>query len=423
VPARESVGTGKAEDSDSAIGRISESIERYKQLTAPYVLKRRPYWLYSAIKDGSTSPSHAAMDGKVFPAYSKIWDRWFPPNGYGCRCSVVSLGEEELHEMGLKISEELPTVEYVSPQTGAVIAQVAKPDEGWDFNPAKDPERCATLLRQLRGDQPARKTLEASVPAPAPAEPVPAAKAQKPLPEAPAAQPVAQPPLEAAAGADADEDLLEDEPWPEESDAPRPWSAGSMGAPRPAYREPAPSGRRGSFGLNGLRQALTRRSPAGVAVLAVVAVLVMGLFAHHLGYIGGEKVDPQGSRRITFTGISGYFLKNDQAGILYVVQGLARNGYKDKRGRIRIKAAIYDSTGKQMTEQTIYAGNVFTREELQRIALSDVSTKLAAPAEDRGSAMVRPGATVPFMAVFGNLPRSMGEFKLEAAGSSASSSS
>jgi len=97
-------------------------VGRYRQMTDPYVLKRRPYWMYDAVNDGRTRPTHAAMDGKVYPADSPVWDEWHPPNGYRCRCSLISLGNSELAEMGLKPEESGP---------------LYRPDPGWDFNPAK----------------------------------------------------------------------------------------------------------------------------------------------------------------------------------------------------------------------------------------------------------------------------------------------
>lgn len=57
------------------------NVGHYEQMTDPGVMKLRPYWQYDAVNDAHTRPSHLAMDGRVFPADSAVWDSWFPPNG------------------------------------------------------------------------------------------------------------------------------------------------------------------------------------------------------------------------------------------------------------------------------------------------------------------------------------------------------
>jgi len=51
---------------------------------ADYVVAYR----YNAILDSRVRPEHAAMDGREYAKDSPIWDEWFPPNGYRCRCYV-----------------------------------------------------------------------------------------------------------------------------------------------------------------------------------------------------------------------------------------------------------------------------------------------------------------------------------------------
>ena len=64
------------------------NVGHYEQMTDPGVMKLRPYWQYDAVNDTHTRPSHLAMDGKVFPADHPVWNTWFPPNGFRCRCTV-----------------------------------------------------------------------------------------------------------------------------------------------------------------------------------------------------------------------------------------------------------------------------------------------------------------------------------------------
>ncbi|SFB28512.1 phage putative head morphogenesis protein, SPP1 gp7 family [Pseudomonas simiae] len=62
-----------------------------------------PYWMYIAILDGKTRPSHRALHGQVFRHDDPIWAAIFPPNGFNCRCRVVALSEAAVKRRGLKI--------------------------------------------------------------------------------------------------------------------------------------------------------------------------------------------------------------------------------------------------------------------------------------------------------------------------------
>jgi SPP1 gp7 family putative phage head morphogenesis protein len=97
------------------------SVGRYKQMTA--IAERRPYWQYDAVNDSRTRPSHLAQDGKVYRHDHPFWSIWYPPNGYRCRCRVVSLSREEMQEDAL--AEETQGTDL-------------RPDEGFAFNPATE---------------------------------------------------------------------------------------------------------------------------------------------------------------------------------------------------------------------------------------------------------------------------------------------
>lgn len=79
----------------------------------------RPYWVYDAVGDMRTRPSHAALDGKVYRFDHPFWDKFYPPNGYNCRCTVRTLSEKQMTEKGLQEQIQPPFV---------------KPDEGFDYN-------------------------------------------------------------------------------------------------------------------------------------------------------------------------------------------------------------------------------------------------------------------------------------------------
>jgi len=56
------------------------STGRYAQMIEQ--TDRFPYWEYDAVNDSHTRPTHAALDGKIFPANHPFWDKWYPPNGH-----------------------------------------------------------------------------------------------------------------------------------------------------------------------------------------------------------------------------------------------------------------------------------------------------------------------------------------------------
>lgn len=102
-------------------------------------VERFPYWEYDAVMDSRTRPTHAAMDGKIFPADHSFWDTWYPPNGFNCRCTVHAVHKQVMEEESLTVETHDPTgelIEPVDPVTGKRMpARQLLPDEGWDHRP------------------------------------------------------------------------------------------------------------------------------------------------------------------------------------------------------------------------------------------------------------------------------------------------
>lgn len=81
---------------------------RWKQMTAPEVIRARPYRQWHAVGDSRTRPGHRALDGVVWrhdaPAFANVT----APGGFNCRCAVVTLSEDDVREMGLTPTDVLP---------------------------------------------------------------------------------------------------------------------------------------------------------------------------------------------------------------------------------------------------------------------------------------------------------------------------
>lgn len=100
----------------------------------------RPYLQYRTAGDEQVRPEHRDWDGTVLPVDDPFWDTHYPPNDYGCRCTIRTLSVRQIEKQGLSISDR-PTFERkerISTRTGEVLGN--PPDGigvGWDYNVGK----------------------------------------------------------------------------------------------------------------------------------------------------------------------------------------------------------------------------------------------------------------------------------------------
>ena len=73
-------------------------------------------YTYVTVGDDRVRPEHAALDGMTLPKDDKRWDLFWPPNGWSCRCQVISIFEAS---------------KVIQPKKGFEI------DEDFRFNPGK----------------------------------------------------------------------------------------------------------------------------------------------------------------------------------------------------------------------------------------------------------------------------------------------
>jgi len=66
------------------------------ELREPEMQEMFPVWEYVTIGDGHVRPNHAAMHGFRAPSNDPVWNTWYPPNGYNCRCDVEPVSEAEI---------------------------------------------------------------------------------------------------------------------------------------------------------------------------------------------------------------------------------------------------------------------------------------------------------------------------------------
>lgn len=100
-------------------------------------VETQPYLMYDAVGDQRTRPEHQAWDGLILRADDDWWLTHYCPNGFGCRCSVIQLGDRQLVRMGRTVDQAPPIErrEYVNKRTGEVMQVPKGIDPGWDYNP------------------------------------------------------------------------------------------------------------------------------------------------------------------------------------------------------------------------------------------------------------------------------------------------
>lgn len=121
-----------------AVGRYKEQMED---------VDFAPYFQYQCILDGRTRPEHKALHGKVFRYDDPFWQTMYPPNGWNCRCFVISLSDRDLTRKGLKLESSEGKLKEISTIVGGEEKTITaydfkangknyrlKPDAGWDTN-------------------------------------------------------------------------------------------------------------------------------------------------------------------------------------------------------------------------------------------------------------------------------------------------
>jgi hypothetical protein len=116
------------------------SAGRYAQQTDPDVLRAFPYWQYQHVNCPYPRLMHLAWSGMVLRADDPWWDAHYPPNGWGCHCIVLSVGERGLAKLGKTRPDKAPPANwatYVDRTTGVVTRYPFGVDPGFAFNPGK----------------------------------------------------------------------------------------------------------------------------------------------------------------------------------------------------------------------------------------------------------------------------------------------
>ncbi|MBL0717298.1 MAG: DUF3426 domain-containing protein, partial [Desulfosarcina sp.] len=129
-----------------------------------------------------------------------------------------------------------------------------------------------------------------------------------------------------------------------------------------------------------------------------------------------KKEDITGAIKITplENSITGKSFTNAKAGDLFVIKGKIKNDYNHPRSFIRVKANIFLKGGVRSKTSIVYCGNILSNMDIENLEFDLIKKRLLNRNGDRKSNVnLKPGATLPFMVIFSNLPENMNMFNVE----------
>jgi SPP1 gp7 family putative phage head morphogenesis protein len=120
--------------------RMAYSAGRWAQIQK--VKSGRPYLRYVAVQDRRTRHLHREWHNTVLPVDDPWWDNHYPPNGWNCRCTVMSLSQRDIDSGRYKLSPKAPDdpkVEKIVHVNGQAV-ELSVPrgiDPGFGYNVGK----------------------------------------------------------------------------------------------------------------------------------------------------------------------------------------------------------------------------------------------------------------------------------------------
>jgi len=102
--------------------RTSYAAGRWEQVQR--TKKTHPYLRYVCVLDKATRRDHRQWHNVVKHVDDPFWNDHYPPNGWGCRCTVQQLSEADIEKLGLRITTEnitAPAKAWKNPRSGQVV--------------------------------------------------------------------------------------------------------------------------------------------------------------------------------------------------------------------------------------------------------------------------------------------------------------
>ena len=115
--------------------------------------------------------------------------------------------------------------------------------------------------------------------------------------------------------------------------------------------------------------------------------------------------------------VNGRFVTNSTAGTLFVITGRVENPSNIAYSHIEIRGALITTNKEEAKIKNVFCGNIITEDMLKTGNISDINTLLSLKeGAHKINVNVVPGASIPFMVVFSDLPEKLENFTIKVAG-------
>ncbi len=135
--------------------RVSYAVGHWSQFERTKAT--RPWLRYVCVLDGRARPEHLKRHNLCLRVDDPYWNRWAPPCGWGCRCTLQSLSDRDVERMRGELKfEPPPEIErvWVNPRTGEELDVPVGIDPGWGYNPGKAGHRALAYAAKLAAAPP-----------------------------------------------------------------------------------------------------------------------------------------------------------------------------------------------------------------------------------------------------------------------------
>ncbi len=102
-------------------------------------------------------------------------------------------------------------------------------------------------------------------------------------------------------------------------------------------------------------------------------------------------------------------MATNNEGRVFIIEGKIVNPWNFPISSNGVKGSVFDGSGVKVDEKLIFPNIIFSRQQLRELSPFDLQKTLSQSKDVN----LNPGASLPFMVVFSNVPGNLSEFEAE----------